>query len=90
MQLIDSADFEREDHMKTALRADDGAKLYGSVVSTPNGYRASCYAVLRQGSSDLVEAPDHHFCHSRVEGVDWIERKAAARGFTGWHDISDV
>ncbi len=76
--------------MKTALRASDGAKFYGSVVSTPSGYRASCYAVLPQGSLDLVEAPDYHLCRSQAAGVDWIERKAVARGFTGWHDESNA
>ncbi len=67
--------------MEAPLRADDGAKFYGRVVLVDGEFRASCYAALQQGSSDFIESQEHEVFHSQAEGLDWIGRKAAARGF---------
>ena len=72
--------------MRAPLRADDGAKFYGRVVSVDGGFRASCYASLQQGDSDYVEAPEHEIFRSEAEGLDWIRRKAASRGFAEWYN----
>lgn len=71
--------------MKAPLRAEDGAKFYGRVVSVDGEFRASCYAGLQQGDSDHVEAPEHEIFQLEAEGLDWIRRKAASRGFAEWH-----
>jgi hypothetical protein len=71
------------------LRKEDGAKFYGSVQPADGGrFLASCYAEQDNDSNVVVEQPEHFSCSTREEGLDWIERQSAARGFTNWRDMT--
>lgn len=68
---------------RPALKPEDGAQFRGGVTEVePRLYRARCYAQLDSGSHIDTEAPDYEMCDIREGAIAWIERAAAARGFS--------
>jgi len=63
------------------LKYEDGAEFIGRIVAVEGQFRAVCYAQHDQLHSVLTESSEGRDCADQAEAEDWIERKAAARGF---------
>ena len=64
------------------LKAEDGAKFYGSVTEISRGlFRAHCYAQLDSGDRVLTESPDYEMCRSWDDCIEWVESTGVKRGF---------
>ncbi len=64
------------------LLAEDGAKFYAEIKSTPDDkFQVACYARLDKGSSVIEELPINGVFNSKQEAKAWAHQQAVGRRF---------